>query len=398
VHASGPATDAAAGRADAIKIAKEIGAFGVWNASNNAMVDELVAQGVMCFCTYSQPIENYLRWAPYVWTSLPASTQAYIHRAEYVGRRLAGRDAQWAGDPAMRVQKRKFGIIYFDTDDKAYRPGVDFFLDRLEKEYGVRPVAVVEYHGYPETARSQEEARPLIQKLVASGATSVICACDPFGPIFFTQEATRQAYQPEWIVTGSTLSDTSFFGRLYDPAQWRHAFGISFLTARLPVLQSESYRLLKWHYGKSWEPAGPASYDVVRDLIELFFDGVHLAGAGLTPVTFRDGMFRMPVTGAGGITAAQVSYGDHGIWPWADYIGSDDVTELWWDPTARGPDEGGAISQGLYRYVDMGRRYLPGQHPATVPKAFDPANTVTVYDEAPAPDRWPEYPSPSHRG
>jgi hypothetical protein len=392
VHASGGATDAAAGRADAIKIADEIGAFAVWNASNNTMVDELVARDVMCFCTVSQPIESYLKWAPYVWTTLLASTQGYMHRAEYIGKRLANQKAQWAGDPIFQQQTRKFGVIYYDTDDKSYKAGVDFFIQHLKDQYNVTPAVVAEYHGYPDTARSQEEARPLVQKLVQAGITSVVCVCDPFGPIFFTQEATRQAYQPEWIITGSALTDTSFFARLYDPTQWRHAFGISYLTARLPEEQSESYRLLQWQFGR--EPSAPASYGVIRGPIDIFYNGVHLAGPNLKPETFRDGMFAQPAAGENSLTAVQQSYGEKGLWPWPDYIAFDDVTEVWWDPGAQGEDELGSNGTGLYRYVDMGKRYLPTQHPASPPKAFDPNNTVTIYEKVPPQDQWPDYPPP----
>ncbi|HEX4905674.1 MAG TPA: hypothetical protein VFU93_09500 [Acidimicrobiales bacterium] len=397
VTASGPATDAAAGRADAIKVADEIGAFGVWNASNNTMVDEVVARGVMCFCTVSQPIENYQRWAPYVWTTLLASTQGYIHRAEYIGKRLKGGKAQWAGDALFQQQERTFGIMYYDTDDKSYKPGVDFFVQHLKDEYGVTPKVVAEYHGYPETARSQEEARPLIQKFVQAGVSSIICVCDPFGPIFFTQEATRQAYQPEWIVTGSALTDTSFFARLYDQLQWAHAFGISYLPARLPEELQDSFRLLKWQYdpdNPEYEPAAPAGYGVIRGPMDLFFHGVHLAGPNLTPESFKTGMFAAPPAGENSITGVQVSFGEKGIWDWPDYIAFDDVTEIWWDPAAEGEDEIGANGRGLYRYVDMGKRYLPGQHPASPPKAFDPANTATIYDKPPPNDQWPEYPPP----
>jgi hypothetical protein len=395
LHASGGASDAAAGRADAIKIADEIGAFASWGASNNTMVDELVARGVMCMCTTSQPIEAYLKWAPYVWTTLMASTQGYIHRAEYIGKRLAGDKAKFAGDPLFQQQVRKFGIIYYDTDDKSYKQGVDFFVQHLKDAYGVVPAVVAEYHGYPDTARSQEEARPLMQKLVQAGVTSVICVCDPFGPIFFTQEATRQAYQPEWIITGSALTDTSFFARLYDPTQWQHAFGISYLVARLPEAQSESYRLLKWQFGQDKEPSAPNSYGVVRGGLDILYNGIHLAGPNLNPGSFRDGMFAAPVTGENSITAVQVSYGNKGFWPWPDYIAFDDVTEIWWDQTAQGEDEIGKQGTGLYRYVDMGKRYMPTFHPNTPPKAFDPANTVTIYDKPPAQDQWPEYPSPA---
>ncbi|HVM54714.1 MAG TPA: hypothetical protein VM262_16120 [Acidimicrobiales bacterium] len=392
VTASGPATDNAAGKADALKIATEIKAFAALNAPNNAFVDELVARGVMCMCTVSQPVENYLRWAPYVWTTLMASTQGYIHRAEYIGKRLAGGNAQWAGSPAFQAQERKFGIIYYDTDDKSYKPGLDFFVQHLRDEYGVTPAVVAEYHGYPETARSQEEARPLIQKLVQAGVTSVVCVCDPFGPIFFTSEATRQAYLPEWIITGSALTDTSFFARLYDQQQWSSAFGISFLTARLPEELSDSYRLHTWHHGR--EPSAPAGYGIIRGPMDLLYQGIHYAGPNLNPGSFRDGMFASPPSGENSLTGVQQSFGEKGYWPWPDYVAFDDVTEIWWDRDATGEDEIGSFGRGLYRYVDGGKRYLPTQHPNRPPKAFDTAGTVLIYEEPPEQDRWPEYPPP----
>jgi hypothetical protein len=46
----------------------------------------------------------------------------------------------------------------------------------------------------------------------------------------------------------------------------------------------------------------------------------------------------------------------------------------------------------MYRYVDMGKRFLPGQFPPGEPPNFDPANTVTVYDKLPPQDQYPSYP------
>jgi hypothetical protein len=92
-----------------------------------------------------------------------------------------------------------------------------------------------------------------------------------------------------------------------------------------------------------------------------------------------------------------VSYGDHGIWPYeVDPNGLDDASLVWWDPTATGEDETGAEGVGMYRLVDGGRRYLPGEWPTEPIAFFDPTGTVTVYDETPAelqPDE--EYPPPA---
>jgi hypothetical protein len=64
---------------------------------------------------------------------------------------------------------------------------------------------------------------------------------------------------------------------------------------------------------------------------------------------------------------------------------------VWWDRTAAGEDEVGNSGLGLYRYVDGGRRYLPGQHPTTDPFVFARERTVTIYNEPPPSDRPPSY-------
>ncbi|MEX2539955.1 MAG: hypothetical protein WD646_15010 [Actinomycetota bacterium] len=397
VQPSGAATDDAAGKADAIKIATQIKAFAAIGAPNNTFVNELVARKVMCMCTVSQPIETYIKWAPYVWTTLLASTQGYIHRAQYVGGRLAGRNAKWAYDDLNPTQqfkgkKRKFGFLYYETTDFAYKAGADYFVEYMKDKYGVSMVTTA-YNGYPDVAATQEQARPVIQKFKEAGVTSIICSCDPFGPIFFSGEATRQLYGPEWILTGSALTDTAFFGRLYDQDQWAHAFGVSYLPARMPENLGQYYRLHNWHFNR--EPTAANSYGVLAPPISIFFNGVHLAGSALTPETFRKGMYSQPILGEGGITTIAQSYGDKGLWPWKeDPVAADDTTEIWWDRNAQGEDERGVNGRGLYRFVAGGKRYLPGKWPTTEPKAFDPAGTVTIYNQPPPVDKWPCYPSP----
>ncbi len=399
VTPSGDSLDDAAGKADAIKIATEIKAFANVGSQNQTFVNELVARKVMCFCTVSLPIETYIRWAPYVWTTLLASTQGYIHRAEYIGGRIAGKKAQWAYDQInptqnFKSQNRKFGFLYYDTDDLAYKAGADFFVRYMKEKYRVTMAAVSQYHGYPQVSRTQEEARPIIQRFKEAGVNAIICSCDPFGPIFFTQEATRQIYGPEWIVTGSALTDTSFFARLYDQDQWSHAFGISYLPGRQPERNQEPFRLLRWQFNK--EPSAPAGYGLIYAPIAIMHNGFHLAGPALTPETFRAGMYSQPIAGRGGITTITQSYGDKGLWPWKeDPVAADDSTEVWWDRNAQGEDELGNDGRGLYRYANGGRRYLPGEWPKTTPTAFDPKGTVTIHEKPPAADQWPCYTSPT---
>ena len=405
VNSSAPSSapdDDAAARADAIKVTG-LKPFVSINAPANIYVDELKAKGIMCMCTVSLPIETYIKWYPYVWTTLMASTQGYIHRGEYAGGRLHGKNAQWAYDEIdgpvgqnFKSQKRKFGFLYYDTDAKAYKSGADFFIRHMKAKYGITfcKECVSEYHGYPQVQRTQEESPGIIQRMKAAGVTSILCSCDPFGPIFFTKDAQQQLYGPEWIITGSALTDTSFFARLYQQDQWSHAFGISYLAARLPEQFSGSYRLYRWQYNK--EPTARAGYGVINAPISIMYYGIHMAGSKLTPTTFASGLQNLGIMNKGAKTSIGYSFGDNGLWPWKiDTAAADDATEIWWDRNAEGEDELSQNGRGLYRYVLGGKRYLAGEWPKTNPTAFNTKGTVTIYDKPPPSDAWPCYPSPA---
>ena len=398
VAGRGESDDDAAGRADAVDIAG-MHPFAVYggSATNNAFINTLVSKRILCICSVSQPEEFYAQRDPYVgYWGLMSSTQGYIHRAEYIGKRVAHRKAQWAGTSdglPMNTKTRTFGLLYYETADKAYRSGVEFFKKELTK-YNVSLKESLAFTGPPDLATTQEQARPYIQRLKSSGVTSVVFSGDPISPAIFTQEATRQLYFPEWIITGSALTDTTLFARTYDQRQWDKAFGISFLNARFPDEQTDPYKLHVWFHGRP--PTAANQYGTLYAPIFALFTGIHMAGPNLTPFTFRDGLFRFPVTGQGMKTVSLTSWGKHGIWPFTDYTQYDDVTEIWWDPGATGQDEVGNQGRGMYRYVAGGKRYMPGQHPKTTASAFKTAGTVTIYDQRPANERPPDYPPPKH--
>ncbi len=390
VDGTGDSEDDQAAKADAIKVAEEIKAFASVGAANNTYVDELVARGVMCFCTAQLPIKFYKRWAPYVYGALPIYEQMATHLAEFVSKRLKGRPARWAGSSAMRSQPRRYGLVAFNTVNGDYSEGAKFMQDEMARR-GVPIAQTVEFTF--DLARAQEQARTMIAKLKDKGVTSVILALDPLYPIFITQEATRQRYFPEWIITGTALTDTNFFGRTYDQTQWAHAFGISPLAARLPLEQTDAWNFYKWHAGK--EPTATAGLQIAYAALLGLFSGIHYAGPNLTPQSWQAGLFSLPLrkSAAAGGTSVLVSLGRH-VWPYDDYAGIDDMTEIWWDPNAEGRDEIGQQGRGMIRFASGGRRYLPGQWPTAEASAFNPQGSVTLYDQRPAEDKPPDYPHP----
>lgn len=387
IEASGPATDDAAARADALRVVKS-GAFASLNAPNTTYIAELAAKGVLCIqCGLSLPAEQFARFAPYAWTMSAASTWVNLHNVEFAHRYLWKKKAVHAGDPGFRSQDRVLGRISYDTADGSYKAAREFYERELKKR-GVVLTAKAVYNGYPDTAKSQQQARPIIQQMKAAGVTTIILAADPFAPVFFTQEATRQQYFPEWVATGELL-DTSFFARLYDQQQWRNMFAPTGVSARLPTELSESNRLLQWYYGRG--PTAEGSYNLIRLPVSMLLTGIHYAGELLTPQTYAAGQFNLQPA-RGGKSFPAISYGTK-VWPMPDYTGIDDVAFIWWDPSARGRDELGNDGLGLYRFVDGGQRRMPRDYPSSV-RWFEPAGTVTVYDDYPAGERPPTYPRP----
>lgn len=398
-ESSGEEGDDAAARADAIDIATRIKPFAVTAPAGgtalNSFSQTLASRGIICICGVSQPQEFYEDQSPFLgYTTLMSSSQGYVHRAEYVCKRLAGRQAVHAGfrntpaDP-MDDEDRKFAILYFETEDKAYKAGVDYF-EQLLAGCGVSLTTRIEY--ILDLASLQEQAGTMISRMKDDGITSVIFSGDPISPAIFTTEATNQRWFPEWIVTGSALTDTNLFARTYDQQQWSNAFGISYLAGLFEPQQSDSFKLHEWHYGR-----GPQANNTHGTLLAVAFPiatGIHLAGPNLNAQTFQDGLFRFPPTG-GGATAPLQSYGSHGLWPSIDLTANDDITEIWWDASAVGPDQVGNNGAGMYHYVANGRRYLPGQQPTSAPAAFVNDNAPTFFDSRPASDQGPDYPRPS---
>jgi hypothetical protein len=323
-----------------------------------------------------------------------SSTQGYIQRAEYVGKRLNGKPAKWAGlrdITPMNTEDRVFGLLWYNTPDGLYKVGADFF----EKELARYNVKLKVSLGYPsDLAAAQEQTRSLISRLKSEGVTSVIFAGDPITPATFTTEAANQRWQPEWIITGSALTDTSLFARTYNQDQWSRAFGVSYLTLRVPPEKGDAYKIHTWHAG--YPPKAGNTYPVLFAPFFIFGTGLTMAGPKLTPDSFAQGLFSYPVTGQGSVTVPTMSYGRHGIWdkdPWklVDLTLYDDVTEIWWDGKAPGKDEVGHDGVGMYRYVDNGKRYLPGTQPTSDPRVFDPTNSPTDLPDAPPNERPPDY-------
>jgi hypothetical protein len=382
VPASGPSDNDEAMRADAIKIADQIGAFANFGGPT-VLAEELAQRGVVCLCTVSLRSDFYTRNPPYIFGTLPTVDEYYVHLAEYIGKRLAGRPAKHAGDDLNPVQgfrgkNREFGLIYLEGAGSRVNPDAklarDFFVQELAK-YGVRLKAEASY--LFDIARQQQQSTSIISKMRSEGVSNLLIMGDPLYPIFLTQEATRQRYFPEWLISGTGLIDTSFFGRTYDQSQWRNAFGISPLFVFWET-KSKSIGWREYFHARPNDRPGDegVAINVIRAPIQLLFTGIHMAGPNLTADTFAQGMFNYPATG--GTPANPLSFFTREL-P-TQYK---DFTEVWWNVNGRGLDEQDRMGNGILMKVDGGKRYRAGQWPQSDPKVFVTEGAVYTNDDPP---------------
>lgn len=382
--ASGPGEDDRAMRADAIKIANDIKAFAVIEGTPDAGIPkvlavELAQRGVICMCTSSLTSDFYQENPPYIFgTGLPTATDYAVQIGEFIGKRLAKGNAEWAGPlSGYRDQPRKFGLLYLegargkvDPEGKRYANQV---RDELAK-YGVKLAASQGFLYDP--GRNQNDVSTIIARFKQAGVTTILGMWDPLSPILITREATRQQWFPEWFITGTGLSDTTTAGRLYDGQQWSNAFGVSPLWITwIDVRNSGGYRA--FHHGMPGMQPGDEGVlvNIYAALVGPVFLGIQMAGPNLTRDSFAQGMFNYPATG--GLPAAPLIQFTR-----ASPTAIKDFVEVWFDADRTGPDERGDQGSGMMVKVNNGKRYKPGEWPRTKPKAFvEDGTDKTVADD-----------------
>jgi len=387
-ESTGLANDEVTARADAQRIVEEYKPFAVVGgpALTNAFADEMAARETVCISCGGGTAEWFAERDPYLWTLDGSSEQKQVHVVEFIGKQLAGKPASHAGD-ALKAETRKFAVVYEASGGAESQRLADLMEARMT-EAGAAPDLMLPYTLDPGTI--QQQASQIVAKMKAAGITTVVLSTDPVAPGDFTREATTQEYEPEWLVAAATLTDTNAFGRGYDQKQWAHAFGVTSLAVRVNPDVVGSKILYKWFTGQ--DAPAPLGAPVFMPGFSLLFSALQGTGPTLTPQTLGDFIKTIKTTPA--MTASYLTYGDQGIWDATDYNGVDDATVFWWDTTATGPDENGREGTGLMKFVDGGKRYLPGEWP-TEDKLFVQDGAVAIYDTAPASETPPSYPSPA---
>lgn len=388
-------SDEAAQHADALEvIAKKPFAVLQVGGGGSAFAAAVTAGKIVVITQLGSKTE-VLAQAPYRWIPFEDLNAEAILAAEFVAKSLAGRPAKWAGDAGMRTQRRKFGVVYPQSE-----AGVD--IDAFNKQlarYGAGKAAI-EVSYAPATGEDlgnasfyQEVAPTFVAKLKAAGVTTVIDLADNPMTASLTNAATSQDFHPEWVVPGTGSVTIDFDARTYDQDQWAHAFGLSILPPAAESAPNYGMIPFQWYWG-----TGRGTFETTMTAFQnVLFDGIHMAGPKLTPQTFQAGLFAMPAAGgaaSGQVLTLMTGWGPNAKLPYPSHFGVGlDVALVWYDPTATGPSNIFPLDgTGKYSYLAAAKRYKAGQLPKGEPKFFDPSVSTLRLTSVPAADQPPEYP------
>jgi hypothetical protein len=352
---SPPADDCLRTEARAIVAQRQPFAF-IWenNSAVPSMADELSRLKVVNMMGWHFDDEFSKARRPYHYDQYMGGTTQARLTGEWWCKRMAGQKARYAGSADLRGKVRKVGISHPDAE---VNKGPAAELARILQGCGTE---VVDAPYSSNTATAASQANTTTARLKGEGVTSVLYFSDPISPAFGTKAATGQDYYPENVLVGSGLVDYDVLGRLYDPQQWKNAFGPSDLREYEPFEKQTATIAYRAGGGTKTPYAGaqlPWAY------LNTLANGIQMAGPNLTPLTFERSLLSGAADYGGDGNAFQ--YWLH--FEPGDYSGISDAREVYWDANAISRIDGKA---GAYVALAQGRRYKPGQFlrsPFTIP-------------------------------
>ncbi|HWE66469.1 MAG TPA: hypothetical protein VG298_07480 [Acidimicrobiales bacterium] len=325
--------------ADSITAAQQLHAFAdVTGQTSLLYIKALAQQKVIGLGLNFLSQATMASLAPYAWGPATDCNATVNTAIDIAAKQLANQNAAYAGG-ALKGQPRKFAILAPDNPD--YQACVNQGLVTAKAD-GVTISDNLQYQLNIATATSQVDS--IIAKLADDNITTVILLTDPVAPLFLTDRAAQQDYDPEWMELG-TGTDLDIVGQIYDQSEWAHAFGISFNGAAVPEQASLSYQAYRTVANDT--PALSIISGVYEALDELSI-GIQMAGPDLTPTTFEQGMRAYPGSQPNNANAQM------GTWkfPPNEFNPVQDSWLVYWDGVKTSPFNGkpGAYVVGSPRY------------------------------------------------
>ena len=217
-------TDEAAQRVDALDAAGRKPFMVIDSIGDEIFCTEVANRNTICL-GISGNSEIAERQQPYRYITGVDYWATPIYVAELVGKGLANRPAQWAGDDSMKKQKRVFGVVYTSGISGI---DIDLFNKELAKWKAPKPVVALPYEpplvATEVAADIQAKAPTIITRLKDAGVNNVVLFGGNNVTTALTKAATQQEYFPEWTMTSFQVQELDLYAcGNYDQQQWAHS-------------------------------------------------------------------------------------------------------------------------------------------------------------------------------
>ncbi len=324
----------------------------VWGTPLYAEVfDEWARAGIPSIGGWHFDESYFTQRRPYRYDVFMDGTQSVKLVGEYYCKKMAGKPADHAGiqiHPTIgdRDTPRKVGILTPEIDANV-RTAQDL-RDIIAQCDGGKQALIIPYESNIERANEQTEAT--VSKMIAEKITTAICLCDPIAPVFFTTYMTKQGYFPEHLMSGTGLLDYDAVGRLYDKAQWDHAFGPSHLQEPIAFEEQDQSRIWRDVNGNNGQPCKSCGLQTAYYL--LLASMIQGAGPNLNPLTIEQAVLNSKPYGGDRPGTVLIKFGP------GDYTAISDAREVYWDARRISAIDG---QPGSYQAMDGSRRYEIGE-------------------------------------
>ena len=325
--------------------------------------DELTRRELPCYSGNGMPRSVYAEHEPY-WFSYAMDIDSIDSlSAEYACKKLVDGTADFAGE-GTRGEPRRIAVVTESYAGNGFRSAQNVRRGMVD-QCGFEPQLVLDVD-----SSDASQVALAVNRLIAEDITTALLVGEitMVAPMFAAADAQR--YFPEWVMTNSYGMDLADGGRLLSPTQRTQIFGLGGYELPRTLAETDCSRAYK-----TIDPANDPDANFCKlhfQGLEQVVAGLQEAGPTLTPQSFRDGLYSLPLRPPRYPWAVGGDYGP------GDHAFLQDFVEIWWDESAQDPDGG---EQGTYRHTANGRRWAPGEMDTTI-RAF--REGVTGWAEAQA--------------
>lgn len=266
---------------------------------------------------------------------------------------LAGRLSKIAYTGPEGNGPRRYGVIWGE------HPGLvesaPRFVEGL-KRAGVDVAATATMS--PDLTEAQQQAGNVVARMNAAGVNTIVFP-EGGAPLSFTQAAEAQQFRPDYYVWPCSGQDTTAMVRLFNPAQWDRARGLSCYDSHFQTDLANDGKTQRTEWYRQYrEVSGddpPASTGLVYQSLLPLVAALTNSGGELTVGAFRDGLDDFDSYRYSGIDGRS----EDARRMLLDFDSADrslvgDFTEIAWNSGRTG--EGSGVP-GTYEYPDGEKRY-----------------------------------------